>query len=83
MCLQSIRALALACFVCSAEDENTDEVMTLLEKFFDVKIVGSICSAALESWGLLASTLADETLASDEVIDRFVCCMHVDSACIA
>jgi hypothetical protein len=67
--------------VCSAEEENTDEVMTMLEKFFDVKIVGGICSAALESWGLLASTLDDEALASSEVLDRFVRRLQTDWRC--
>lgn len=64
--------------MCSAEEENTDEVMAMLERFFDVKIVGGICSAALESWGLLASTLDDEALASSDALDRFVRRLQMD-----
>uniref|UniRef100_K3WKD3 Interferon-related developmental regulator N-terminal domain-containing protein n=1 Tax=Globisporangium ultimum (strain ATCC 200006 / CBS 805.95 / DAOM BR144) TaxID=431595 RepID=K3WKD3_GLOUD len=66
----SIRALALICFVCSVEDENTESLMKVFEKYFDLKIVGSICSVALEAWGLLASSLSDEELAHDEYVDR-------------
>lgn len=58
--------------MCSAEEENTDDVMALCEKFFNLKIVGGICGAALESWGLLATTLADEVLSSDDIIDKCV-----------
>lgn len=45
--------------------------MTMLEKFFNVKIVGSICSAALESWGLLASSLDDDILVGDDIVGRY------------
>lgn len=67
-----MRALALICFVCSVEDENTESLLALVEKYFDLKIVGSICSVALESWGLLASSLSDDELAGDDTIDRCV-----------
>lgn len=70
---QSIRALALICFVCSEEDENTEELLVLFEKYHDLKIAGSICSVALEAWGLLASSMSDEELAGDEYVDRCVC----------
>ncbi|GAB9473292.1 hypothetical protein Gpo141_00010446 [Globisporangium polare] len=66
----SMQALALICFVCSVEDENTEGLIALFEKYFDLKIVGSICSVALESWGLLASSLSDEELIGDEYVDR-------------
>ncbi|KAF1330176.1 Interferon-related developmental regulator 1, partial [Globisporangium splendens] len=52
------------------EDENTESLMKIFEKYFDLKIVGSICSVALEAWGLLASSLSDEELAYDEYVDR-------------
>lgn len=66
-----MQALALICFVCSVEDENTETLLALFEKYFDLKIVGSICSVALESWGLLASSLSDEELIGDEYVDRY------------
>lgn len=66
-----MQALALICFVCSVEDENTETLLVLFEKYFDLKIVGSICSVALESWGLLASSLSDEELIGDEYVDRY------------
>jgi hypothetical protein len=53
------------------EDENTESLMKVFEKYFDLKIVGSICSVALEAWGLLASSLSDEELAHDEYVDRY------------
>ncbi|TYZ63742.1 hypothetical protein PybrP1_003711 [[Pythium] brassicae (nom. inval.)] len=66
----SMRALAVICFVCSVEDENTQELLVLLEKYHDLKIAGSICSVALEAWGLLASSMSDEELAGDDYVDR-------------
>lgn len=71
---QSMRALAVVCFVCSVEDENTQELLVLLEKYHDLKIAGSICSVALEAWGLLASSLSDEELAGDDYVDRCAAC---------
>ncbi|KAJ8558645.1 hypothetical protein ON010_g8806 [Phytophthora cinnamomi] len=68
----TIRALGLICFVCSVEEENTEELLELFETFFNPKIVGDICKAALDSWGLIASTLSDEMLASDELLERLV-----------
>lgn len=67
---QTVRALGLICFVCSVEVENTEELLELFETFFNPKIVGDICKAALDSWGLVASNLSDEMLASGELLER-------------
>lgn len=68
--VQTIRALGLICFVCSVEEENTEELLELFETFFNPKIMGDICKAALDSWGLVASSLSDEILASNELLER-------------
>ncbi|DBA02341.1 TPA: hypothetical protein N0F65_007160, partial [Lagenidium giganteum] len=68
----SIRALAMSCFVCSVEDENIAELVRLYDRFFDLKITASICIAALESWGLMASSLVDSEVCSEDYIDRFL-----------
>ncbi|CAH0489587.1 unnamed protein product [Peronospora farinosa] len=68
----TIRALALICFLSSVEEENTLELLGLLETFFNPKIIGDICKAALDSWGLVASSLSDDILASDELLERLV-----------
>ncbi|CAH0477755.1 unnamed protein product [Peronospora belbahrii] len=68
----AIRALALICFISSVEKENADELLKLLETFFDPKILGDICKAALDSWGLVASSMLDEILASDDLLERLV-----------
>ena len=56
----------------SVEDENTEELLKLLETFFNPKIIGDICKAALDSWGLVSSSLSDEILASDELLERYL-----------
>ncbi|KAL4159917.1 hypothetical protein KRP22_000560 [Phytophthora ramorum] len=68
----TIRALGLICFVSSVEEENATELLELFETFFNPKIVGDICKAALDSWGLVASSLSDEMLVSDELLERLV-----------
>ncbi|CAI5745504.1 unnamed protein product [Peronospora destructor] len=68
----TIRALALICFVSSVEEEDAEELLELLERFFNPKISGDICKAALDSWGLVVSSLSDEILASDELLERLV-----------
>jgi len=60
----------LICFVSSVEEENTEELLGMLETFFNPKIVGDICKAALDSWGLVASSLSDEMLTSDDLLER-------------
>ncbi|KAF1788610.1 hypothetical protein GQ600_44 [Phytophthora cactorum] len=40
--MQTIRALGLICFVCSVEEENTEELLELFETFFNPKIIGDI-----------------------------------------
>ncbi|TDH70556.1 hypothetical protein CCR75_005485 [Bremia lactucae] len=69
---QTISALGLICFICSVETENTYDVLETLETFFDPKIAGDICNAALESWGLVASNLEDTMLVSDTFTGRLV-----------
>jgi hypothetical protein len=54
------------------EEENTEELLGMLETFFNPKIVGDICKAALDSWGLVASSLSDEMLTSDDLLERQV-----------
>ncbi|KAI9923163.1 hypothetical protein PsorP6_002714 [Peronosclerospora sorghi] len=68
----TIRALALICFVCSVEEENTEELLKLFETYFDSKISGDVCKAALDSWVLVASSLSDEIIASEEEMERLV-----------
>ncbi|KAG6975188.1 hypothetical protein JG688_00002617 [Phytophthora aleatoria] len=70
--VSTIRALGLVCFVCSVEEENTEELLELFETFFNPKIIGDISKAALDSWGLVASSLSDEMLASDQLLERLV-----------
>jgi hypothetical protein len=62
----------MLCFVCSTEDENVDEVLELMIRLMNVKIMGSICTSALNAWGLVASSLSDELLASEKHIDTFL-----------
>ncbi|KAL3668224.1 hypothetical protein V7S43_007084 [Phytophthora oleae] len=70
--VSTIRALGLICFVCSVEQENTEELLELFETFFPPKIIGDICKAALDSWGLVASSLSEEILVSDQLLERIV-----------
>ncbi|KAF1776350.1 Armadillo-type fold [Phytophthora cactorum] len=56
----------------SVEEENTEELLELFETFFNPKIIGDISKAALDSWGLVASSLSDEMLASDQLLERLV-----------
>lgn len=46
--------------------------MSLLERYFDAKIHGSICTSALEAWSLLASSLPDSVVAGDDYVERYV-----------
>lgn len=68
----ALQSLAMICFVCAVEDENPDELLVLLDKYFDLKIAGPICSSALLAWGLTASSFPDEHLATEEFIDSYL-----------
>ncbi|RMX63641.1 hypothetical protein KXD40_001477 [Peronospora effusa] len=72
----TIRALALICFLSSVEEENTLELLGLLETFFNPKIIGDICKAALDSWGLhnvlQTICLPDCMLTIDRLVPRFL-----------
>ncbi|TMW63333.1 hypothetical protein Poli38472_002274 [Pythium oligandrum] len=68
----AIRALAMTCFICGVEEENSDELMEIFEKYLEIGIVGGICASALEGWGLLASALPDEILSGDSFVNRFL-----------
>ncbi|KAE9360119.1 hypothetical protein PF008_g1942 [Phytophthora fragariae] len=77
----TIRGLGLICHVCSVEEENTEELLELFETFFNPKIVGDICKAALDSWGLVALVpkflaLLDhkdvDVRSAAEILDRFL-----------
>ncbi|KAL7683043.1 putative armadillo-like helical protein [Plasmopara halstedii] len=68
----TIHALGLIGFLCIVENENTEDLMKLFETFFNLSVHSSICKAALESWGLIASSLTDEMLASESFLERIV-----------
>lgn len=68
----AIYALGLIGFLCSIEKEDHEELLELFETFFNIKIYGDICKAALESWGLVVSSLPDEMLASDLLLERLI-----------
>ncbi|KAF4318551.1 hypothetical protein BBO99_00000954 [Phytophthora kernoviae] len=68
--VSTIRALGLICFVCSVEEENCEEVLELFETFFNPKIVSDICKSALDSWGLVASSLSNDILSNDGMVER-------------
>ncbi|GLD93075.1 hypothetical protein PINS_up001667 [Pythium insidiosum] len=68
----AMRSLAMICHVCSVEEENADELLDMYTKFLDVKIVASVCASALEAWGILASSLPEEVLATDTFIDKYL-----------
>ncbi|KAK1939424.1 Interferon-related developmental regulator 1 [Phytophthora citrophthora] len=70
--VSTIRALGLICFVCSVEQENTEELLELFETFFAPKIIGDICKAALDSWGLVASSLSEDMLVNEQLLERLV-----------
>ncbi|GMF48600.1 unnamed protein product [Phytophthora fragariaefolia] len=58
-----------------ADDDDVSSVFILLElfeTFFNPKIIGDICKAALDSWGLVASSISDEMLVSDELLERLM-----------
>ena len=56
--------------MCSVEEDNAEKLLELLETFFDPSIAGGICKAALDSWGLLASSLLDDVLINDDLLER-------------
>lgn len=68
----AIRALGMACFVCSVEEENTPEVVEVLERYFDVQVNADVCTASLDAWGLLMSVQDDSIVMSDDHMDRFL-----------
>ena len=54
--LQCLNALALACFICTVDDDWTTQLLELCESYFNTKCPVELCRSALLSWGLLAST---------------------------
>lgn len=68
----ALRSIAMVAFVCSVEEENSEEFFQIVEKYFSLDVKGPICASALEAWGLVASTLPDEDIAYDAFVDRFL-----------
>eukprot|EP00752_Nemacystus_decipiens_P010366 g9236.t1 len=63
------KTLALACFICSSDDDNTSETLDLLAEVFSrtsdgLEVPDSVCAAALSGWGLLATTVSRSWVAT-------------------
>eukprot|EP00903_Cladosiphon_okamuranus_P008426 g8099.t1 len=63
------KTLALACFICSSDDDNTSETLDLLAEVFSrtsdgLDVPDSVCAAALSGWGLLATTVSRSWVAT-------------------
>jgi hypothetical protein len=67
---QAIQSLAMICFVCAVEEEGADELLALLDKYYELKIAGPVCASALHAWGLIVSNFPDDHLSTTEFIDR-------------
>ncbi|CAM9430552.1 unnamed protein product, partial [Scytosiphon promiscuus] len=65
----AVHTLALACFICSSDDDNTSETLDLLADVFSrtsdgLEVPDSVCAAALSGWGLLATTVSRSWVAT-------------------
>ncbi|CBN77743.1 conserved unknown protein [Ectocarpus siliculosus] len=65
----AVRTLALACFICSSDDDNTSETLDLLADVFSrtsdgLEVTDKVCAAALSGWGLLATTVSRSWVAT-------------------
>eukprot|EP00904_Undaria_pinnatifida_P010094 jgi/Undpi1/6214/HiC_scaffold_20.g08698.m1 len=65
----AVHTLALACFICSSDDDDTNETLDLLSEVFSrtsdgLEVTDDVCAAALSGWGLLATTVSRSWVAT-------------------
>ncbi|CAM9153053.1 unnamed protein product, partial [Sphacelaria rigidula] len=71
----AVHTLALACFICSSDDDNTSETLDLLAEVFGrtsdgLDVPDELVAAALSGWGLLATTVSRAWVATRMTIQH-------------
>ncbi|CAM9268742.1 unnamed protein product [Chrysoparadoxa australica] len=83
----ALQALSIGCFICSTSDDRTEETLDLLMNVLARRSEGNpvsddLCAAALQGWGLLATTISKRWLAgggTDKMLPLLHACMGCDS----
>ncbi|OQS06176.1 hypothetical protein THRCLA_01763 [Thraustotheca clavata] len=64
---KALEVLGTTCFVCSGDQDNTLEILQFCEALFG-DASNAVTTAALDTWGLLASTLPNASLVEDDFL---------------